>query len=52
MRHTRYQGVIIKDDHILLIKHTEHKSGRSYWVIPGGGREPDEPEKEFNLFSK
>ena len=42
--HTRYQGAIIKDDKILLIKHTEHESGRSYWVIPGGGREPDETE--------
>jgi len=45
MRHTRYQGAIIKDDKILLIKHTEHESGRSFWVIPGGGREPDETEE-------
>lgn len=44
MRHTRYQGAIIKDDQILLIKHTEHETGRSYWVIPGGGREPGETE--------
>lgn len=44
MRHTRYQGAIIKDDKILLIKHTEHESGRSFWVIPGGGREPGETE--------
>ena len=44
MRHTRYQGAIIKDDQILLIKHTEHASGRSFWVIPGGGREPGETE--------
>ena len=46
MRHTRYQGAIIKDDHILLIRHTEYASGRSYWVIPGGGREPNETEIE------
>ena len=44
MQHTRYQGAIIKDNQILLIKHTEHKSGRSFWVIPGGGREPGETE--------
>jgi len=44
MRPTRYQGAIIKDDHILLIKHTEHASGRSFWVIPGGRREPGETE--------
>ena len=46
MRHTRYQGAIIKDDKILLIRHTEHESGRTYWVIPGGGREADETETE------
>ncbi len=44
MRHTRYQGAIINEDQILLIKHTEHKSGRSFWVIPGGGREAGETE--------
>ena len=44
MLHTRYQGAIIKDDQILLIKHTDHNTGRSYWVIPGGGREPGETE--------
>ncbi|MEZ4733881.1 MAG: NUDIX hydrolase [Caldilineaceae bacterium] len=44
MRHTRYQGAIIQDDKILLIRHTEHASGRSFWVIPGGGREAGESE--------
>ena len=47
MSHTRYQGAIIKDDKILLIKHTEYESGRSFWVIPGGGREADETEKAW-----
>jgi ADP-ribose pyrophosphatase YjhB (NUDIX family) len=46
MRHTRYQGAIIKNDNILLIRHTEHESGRTYWVIPGGGREANETEIE------
>ncbi len=41
-RNIRYQGAIIRDDCILLVKHREHVSGRSYWVIPGGAREPDE----------
>lgn len=45
-RITRYQGAIIRDDHILLIKHREHASGRDYWVIPGGGREVGETEEE------
>jgi len=44
-RTIRYQGAIIRDHHILLIKHTEHGTGRSYWLIPGGGIEPDETEE-------
>ena len=43
-RYARYQGAIVKDDRILLIRHTQHGSGRSYWVIPGGGRETGETE--------
>ncbi len=46
VRHTRYQGAIVENDHILLIRHTEHESGRSFWVIPGGGREAGETEME------
>ena len=43
---TRYQGAIVKDHHILLIKHQEHAAGYSYWVIPGGSREPGETEED------
>jgi 8-oxo-dGTP pyrophosphatase MutT (NUDIX family) len=43
-RNTRYQGAILRDHHILLIKQVEHASGRSYWLIPGGGIEPGETE--------
>ena len=42
----RYQGAVIRDDHMLLIKHREYASGRDYWVIPGGGREDGETEQE------
>ena len=45
-RQTRYQGAIIKDHQILLIKHCEHESGRSYWILPGGGIEPGESEED------
>jgi 8-oxo-dGTP pyrophosphatase MutT (NUDIX family) len=45
-RIARYQGAILRDHHILLIKHTHHDDGRSYWLIPGGGIEPDESEEE------
>lgn len=43
-RDIRYQGVVIRDDRILLLKHQEH-AGRYYWVIPGGGREAGETEE-------
>jgi 8-oxo-dGTP diphosphatase len=45
-RSTRYQGAIIQNHHILLLKQMEHASGRSYWQIPGGGIEPDETEEQ------
>jgi 8-oxo-dGTP pyrophosphatase MutT (NUDIX family) len=37
-RDVRYQGAIIRDHHMLLIRHRRHVTGRAYWVIPGGGR--------------
>lgn len=46
LRHTRYQGAIIQNHRILLIRHREHAFGRSYWVIPGGGRQEGESELE------
>ena len=45
-RHTRYQGLIIKDHKVLLITHRQHSTGRSDWVIPGGGIEGSETEQE------
>ena len=45
-RSIRYQGAIIRDHHILLLKQVEHASGRSYWQIPGGGIEADETEEQ------
>jgi 8-oxo-dGTP pyrophosphatase MutT (NUDIX family) len=45
-RHTRHQGLIIKNGEVLLIKHCEHATGREYWVIPGGGLDGDESEEE------
>ena len=45
-RYTRYQGAIIQNNHILLINHCEHKTGRSYWIFPGGGIESGETEEE------
>jgi len=45
-RVVRYQGAIIDDDHILLIKHMPLQGGSPYWVIPGGGIEDGETETE------
>jgi len=45
-RDTRYQGAIIRNDQILLIRHRENESGRSYWILPGGGIEPGETEED------
>lgn len=45
-RHTRYQGFIIQDNKILLIKHSQRSTNRSYWVIPGGGLDGAESEEE------
>ena len=42
----RYQGAIIRDHQVLLLKQIEHASGRSYWQIPGGRIEPDETEEQ------
>ena len=40
----RCQGAILRDHHILLIQHREHVTGRSYWLLPGGGQEAGEDE--------
>jgi ADP-ribose pyrophosphatase YjhB (NUDIX family) len=45
-RDIRYQGATVQKAQILLIKHREHESGRSYWILPGGGIEPGESEED------
>lgn len=45
-RDIRYQAAILHDHEILLIQHREHTSGRSYWLLPGGGRESDETPEQ------
>jgi 8-oxo-dGTP pyrophosphatase MutT (NUDIX family) len=44
-RDIRYQGAIVRDHHLLLIRHQDHDGGRSYWLLPGGGREGTETEE-------
>ncbi len=45
-RTIRYQAAIIENDHLLLLKVNDRASGQTFWVIPGGGREPNETEEE------
>jgi ADP-ribose pyrophosphatase YjhB (NUDIX family) len=44
-RDIRYQGAIVRDHQMLLIRHQDHATGRSCWVVPGGGREAGETEE-------
>ena len=45
-RPIRYQGAIIRDHHILLIRHMHYNTGHTYWIFPGGGIESEETEEE------
>lgn len=42
----RYQGAIVRDDHILLIRYLRHDNDQTYWLFPGGGIEAGETEEE------
>ncbi len=46
IREVRYQGAIVADGRVLLIRHLEHADGRTYWLFPGGGIEPGETDVE------
>ncbi len=46
IRDIRYQGAIMRDGRVLLIRHLHHSDGRTYWLFPGGGIEPGETEHE------
>ena len=45
-RAVRYQGAIVRDHHLLLVKHRHHATGRDYWIVPGGGMEAGETEAQ------
>jgi 8-oxo-dGTP pyrophosphatase MutT (NUDIX family) len=45
-RRTRYQGAIIKDNRILLLKQRVYPTLKVVWLFPGGQREPEETEEE------
>lgn len=41
-RDIRYQAAIVRGHHTLLVKVYDRTDGRQFWILPGGGREPDE----------
>ena len=41
-REVRYQGAVLKDGCILILKHINHRTGHVYWWLPGGGQMPGE----------
>jgi 8-oxo-dGTP pyrophosphatase MutT (NUDIX family) len=45
-RTARYQGAIVRDRCLLLIKHCHYADGHNYWLLPGGGREDGESEEQ------
>jgi 8-oxo-dGTP diphosphatase len=45
-RNTRYQGAIVQNHHILLIRQRILPTGRPVWLFPGGGLELGETEEE------
>lgn len=45
-RDARYQGAIVRDHCLLLIKHRHHVDGHDFWLLPGGGREDGESEEQ------
>src|SRR5262245_17417385 len=45
-RSIRYQAAIVFEDRLLLLKVLDRRTGRLFWVFPGGGREAGETEEE------
>lgn len=45
-RDCRYQAAIVEDGNVLLLRVRDPHSGRSFWLVPGGGREGSEREED------
>jgi hypothetical protein len=48
-RDARYQGAIVRDHCLLLIKHRFYADRHNYWLLPGGGREDGESEERTHV---
>lgn len=45
LRDVRYQAAVIRDQHLLLVR-VEPVDQQAFWLLPGGGRELDDPSPE------
>lgn len=41
LRDVRFQAAVVRDQHLLLVR-VCLADGRTFWLLPGGGREPDD----------
>jgi 8-oxo-dGTP diphosphatase len=41
LRDVRFQAAVVRDQHLLLVQ-VCLADGRAFWLLPGGGREPDD----------
>jgi 8-oxo-dGTP pyrophosphatase MutT (NUDIX family) len=48
LREVRYQAAVIRDEHLLLVR-VDLADGRTFWLMPGGGREPDDRNPEETI---
>ncbi|MBI9014699.1 MAG: NUDIX hydrolase [Clostridiales bacterium] len=46
MRRVRCQGVVIKENRILVLRQYNSRTKEEYWLLPGGGKEVDETLEE------
>lgn len=45
MRETRYQGAVIRNNHILLLLQLDTQKNELFWTLPGGGKEGKESDE-------
>lgn len=47
-RIVRCQGIILRENHVLLLRQYNDKRNNEYWMLPGGGLEVRESEKRMH----
>ena len=48
-RVVRCQAVILKENNILVLRQYNYNRNEEYWMLPGGGLEEGETEKNVSL---